>query len=285
MRARRAGMLALLPVGAVFRRAGAGRAEEEVAAIGQLHRAAVGRRRAVLGLEAGDDQLRCRREVRLAEAAAEQCRSARRPRSPSSRSCRRAAFTSMYTQPCGLTHSIFVSVPCSVTGLLTSNSAENEWCAADRSAARQEAPKGRYGMMFDLAISLLECESPPRAAPVSASVRACLENDSSCELRLLPRQGRQDAAERVRQRVGDLRGADAAEVVRAEQVEHLADQLELPAVAECDGLAERGRPDGCSVSLSIWLAAIGSRPFSARQALTSERSRLRLPWFFVVPGT
>src|SRR5437762_5676812 len=41
-----------------------------------------------------------------------------------------ASLTSMYTQECGLIHSIFVTDPFKVTGLLASNSAENAWCAA-----------------------------------------------------------------------------------------------------------------------------------------------------------
>jgi hypothetical protein len=34
--------------------------------------------------------------------------------------------TSMWIHECGLIHSIFVTLPCSVTGLFSSNSAENE---------------------------------------------------------------------------------------------------------------------------------------------------------------
>ena len=43
-------------------------------------------------------------------------------------------FTSMCSQTCGLTHSIFVTVPFIVTGLFASNSAANAWCADKRRA-------------------------------------------------------------------------------------------------------------------------------------------------------
>src|SRR5580658_6344757 len=49
------------------------------------------------------------------------------------------SFTSTYNHECGLTHSIFVTVPCTLNCLLTSNSAANEWCAATGTADRSRA--------------------------------------------------------------------------------------------------------------------------------------------------
>src|SRR5258708_1218036 len=43
--------------------------------------------------------------------------------------------TSIYSQVCGLDHSIFTTLPSSLSGLLESNSAEKEWWAATGSAA------------------------------------------------------------------------------------------------------------------------------------------------------
>jgi hypothetical protein len=43
--------------------------------------------------------------------------------------------TSIVNQECGFTHSIWTTVPSSVTCLVASNSAEKEWCAATGNAA------------------------------------------------------------------------------------------------------------------------------------------------------
>src|SRR5580704_13291344 len=48
-------------------------------------------------------------------------------------------MTSMWIQAWGLIHSISVTLPSSRTGLLASNSAENEWWALSGSAARRTA--------------------------------------------------------------------------------------------------------------------------------------------------
>src|SRR6476659_9600528 len=47
-----------------------------------------------------------------------------------------ASVTSMYSRPCGLIHSTFVTGPLSVIGLLRSYCAENEWCAWTGTFAR-----------------------------------------------------------------------------------------------------------------------------------------------------
>src|SRR5215469_4994437 len=47
-----------------------------------------------------------------------------------------SAFTSNDRWECGLTQSIFTTVPLTVTGCDASNSAANEWCATTGTAAR-----------------------------------------------------------------------------------------------------------------------------------------------------
>ena len=77
------------PVRAVTRLARARGAEEQIAPVGQRHRAAVGDRLPVLRPEPLDQHLGADREVGLAHAAAQQCRSARRSRPPTTPRCRR----------------------------------------------------------------------------------------------------------------------------------------------------------------------------------------------------
>src|ERR1700722_18923075 len=48
--------------------------------------------------------------------------------------------TSIVNQECGFTHSIWTTLPSSVIGLVESNSAEKEWCAARGSAAAIRMP-------------------------------------------------------------------------------------------------------------------------------------------------
>src|SRR3954469_21995940 len=53
--------------------------------------------------------------------------------------------TSMWIQACGLTHSVLLTLPSSLSGLLASNSGEDVWCGRSGAGGGGRAGAGRRG--------------------------------------------------------------------------------------------------------------------------------------------
>src|SRR5688572_28328742 len=73
-------------------------------------------------------------------------------------------FTSIHTHECGLTSSTFVTVPCRLIGLVSSNAAANEWCALTGTATSRRptavTPASKVLVLFISVSSSFQAHTP-----------------------------------------------------------------------------------------------------------------------------